>query len=68
MEIPKQPTLRIEEVFLNEDYTTPPGYILNELKTSTNKGQGKFYAVLVRIDSVDLPKPKKGSGIMVPKP
>lgn len=65
----KNPTIRIEEVMLNEDYTPPQGYVMNELKTSTNKGKGLFFAVLIKADTIPTqPQAKKpGAGLYVPK-
>jgi hypothetical protein len=62
----QNPTIRIQEIALNEDYVVPEGYALSELKTSTSKGKGLFYAVLVRTSTIP---PKKANGnFLVPKP
>ncbi len=65
-QIMAQPTIKVLEIMIGEDFTPPEGYALNEIKTSTSKGKGLFYAVCVKIPEGGLPEAPKKSSVFVP--
>jgi len=65
-QIMAQPTIKVLEIMIGEDFTPPEGYALNEIKTSTSKGKGLFYAVCVKIPEGGIPTAPKASKLVVP--